>query len=207
VAFFIQVAFFISAAPVIESPLAAALNHVLAAEPWARERLAPFAGQTLELRAPPWPQLVFEIRDGGLLQPGAPHAEASLSILVKPDAPAALLRGEHHFLRAVEVSGNPRLAEAVMFLLRHLRWDFEEDLARVFGDVVAERMGGAVRGFAAWQADAARRLSESAAVYATQEKKLLVGRADFEPFAHEVARLRDAIERLEQKVLRRETAP
>ena len=35
-----------------ESPVAAALNHLLEAESWARERLAPFAGETLELREP-----------------------------------------------------------------------------------------------------------------------------------------------------------
>jgi ubiquinone biosynthesis protein UbiJ len=202
------VAFFISVAMafMIEAPIAAALNHVLGAEPWARERLAPFAGQIVELRAPPWPRLAFAVREDGLLRPAAPHATASLCIALKADAPAALLRSEEHFLRAVEVTGNPKLAEAVMFLARHLRWDFEEDLARLFGDVLAQRLGGAVRGFAAWQADAARRLAGSAAVFATQERNLLVGRADLDAFADEVARLRDAVERLEQRVRRHDQA-
>ena len=33
-----------------ESPFAAGLNHLLESESWARERLAPFAGETIELR-------------------------------------------------------------------------------------------------------------------------------------------------------------
>ena len=33
------------------------LNRLLAAEPWARERLAPFAGEGIEVRAPLLPSL------------------------------------------------------------------------------------------------------------------------------------------------------
>ena len=44
-----------------ESPFAAALNLMLESEPWARERLAPFAGEVLELRAPPLPALRFSV--------------------------------------------------------------------------------------------------------------------------------------------------
>jgi len=45
----------------LETPLVAAINRVLEAEGWARERLAPFAGEALELRAPPLPALRFSI--------------------------------------------------------------------------------------------------------------------------------------------------
>jgi ubiquinone biosynthesis protein UbiJ len=38
------------------------LNRLLAAEPWARLRLAPFAGETVELRAPPLHGLAGEGR-------------------------------------------------------------------------------------------------------------------------------------------------
>ncbi len=38
-------------------PFSLALNHLLEREPWARERLAPFAGRTVELRNPPFPAL------------------------------------------------------------------------------------------------------------------------------------------------------
>ena len=55
-----------------ESPIAAALNHLLESEPWARERLAPFAGEALELRAPPLPALRFLVAaDGRLSAAGA----------------------------------------------------------------------------------------------------------------------------------------
>lgn len=186
----------------IANLLAAALNHLLEAEEWARERLAPFAGETVELAALPLAPLRLTIQAGGLLRPAQQGAEPSLKVGLRTEAPAALLRGEEHFLRALEISGNAKLANEVMFLARHLRWDFEEDLSRLFGDVAAHRMAEAGRGFAAWQADAGRRLADSLAQYAVEERKLVLGRGELDAHAAAVARLRDALERLEQRVRR-----
>jgi ubiquinone biosynthesis protein UbiJ len=185
-----------------DNPFVLALNHVLRQQAWARARLAPFAGETLELRGPPLPALRLTIEEGGLVRGAAGDAAASLVVVLKPDAPAALVRGEAHFLRAVEVSGNARLADEVMALARELRWDFEEDLSRVFGDVAAHRLADGIRAFGAWQADAGSRLAESLAAYVTDEARLLAQRAELEALARETARLRDAIERLEQRMRR-----
>ena len=181
---------------------AAALNHLLAAEPWARERLAPFAGETIELASPPFPAVRLVIAQGGLTEPASDEAVPSLRIVLLPHAAGALLRGEEHFMRAVEVSGNAKLAEAVMALVRHLRWDFEEDLSRVLGDVAARRLAGAARDFFSWQADSAQRLAESLAEYVTEEKKLVIRRAELDSLAETIAGLRDGVERLEQRVRR-----
>ena len=186
----------------IETPVLAALNHVLRMEAWARERLAPFAGEVIEIQGAPLRPLRVAIAEGGLL--GAPPADAQPALVVrlKPEAPSAALRGEEHLMRAVEVSGNARLADAVMHLVRHLRWDFEEDLSRLFGDVAAHRLARGARALAAWAPEAARRLAESLAVYAADEAKLVVGRDEADAFAADVARLRDAVERLEARVRR-----
>jgi ubiquinone biosynthesis protein UbiJ len=181
-------------------PFSFALNRLLEAEPWARERLAPFAGMCVELRAPPFPSLSFVILPGGTLEAGG--QDPALTITVRPDALPALLQSEEHFVRSVDVAGDERLAAEVMTLLRHLRWDAEEDLSRLLGDVAAHRIMGLARGFAAWQADAARRLAGALADYAVEEQRVLVPKAEFEAFAADVSRLRDAVERLEKRVRR-----
>ena len=192
-----------------ESPFAAALNRLLDAEPWARERLAPFAGEVLELRAPPLPALRFAIAaDGrlapaaadGRLAPAAAETIASLVITAGPGALAAALQGEEQLLRAVEVAGNARLASEVMFLFRHLRWDAEEAAAKVVGDVAAHRLAEFTRGVVSWHADAARRVAEGLVEYATEERPLLVTRGELEGVAAAHARLRDGLERLEKRI-------
>ncbi len=183
-----------------ESPFAAALNRLLQAESWARERLRPFASETLELRAPPLPRLRFTINSEGCLGTALPDAEPSLTITIRPDALAAAVKGEDHLLRSIDVAGNASLAAEVMFLVRHLRWDVEEDLAKLVGDVAARRLAGLARDAAAWHADAARRIAGSIVEYAVEEKPMLVKRAALAEFSGSLAKLRDGIERLEKRV-------
>jgi ubiquinone biosynthesis protein UbiJ len=187
---------------VLETPFAAALNHLLRAESWAREALAPFAGETLELRAPPLPSLKLAIAPEGTVVPAPAGAATSLTVTLKPGLAAALLQGQDHVLREVEVSGNARLADAILLLVRHLRWDAEEDLSRVVGDVAAHRLVQAGRDVAAWQRDTAQRLAESFSDYLAEEKRVLVRSAELEQLARSVAALRDGLERLGKRVER-----
>jgi ubiquinone biosynthesis protein UbiJ len=176
------------------------LNHLLEAEDWARLRLAPFAGETIELRAPPLPALRLRVLPGGTVAAG--EAKPGLVMTLKPVLFAALARGEEHALRTVSVEGNASLAAEVLVLARHLRWDVEEDLSRFVGDVAAHRLAEAGRAFAAWHVDAAQRLASAVADYATEEKQVLARRADLEALGESLARLRDAIARLEKRVER-----
>jgi len=176
------------------------LNHLLDREDWARRKLEPFAGESVELAAALLPALRFTIQPGGRVDAGG--KTASLTVKLKPGVLAALARGEEHLMREVEVSGNARLAAGVMALVRHLRWDPEEDLSAVIGDVAAHRVVQTARSFAAWQMDAARRIAEALADYFAQEKRVLVRQPDFRAFAGDVAGLRDAVERLAKRVER-----
>jgi ubiquinone biosynthesis protein UbiJ len=186
-----------------ESPFVSALNHLLEAEAWARGRLEPFAGETLELRAPPLPRLRFTIAPDGRLAAG-PDAAAkpSLVITLGPGTLAAAAKSEDHLLRSIEVAGNARLASEVMFLARHLRWDVEEDVAGFIGDAAAHRLVGWARQAVAWHADAARRVAEGFVEYAAEEQHLLVTRAELEEVAAAHARLRDGLARLEKRIER-----
>jgi len=186
---------------VLESPVVAALNHLLQAEPWARERLAPFAGAQLELRAPPLPALRFAVSGEGTLEPAAAAAgEPALVVTLRPAVLPAAARGADHVLRALEVKGDAKLAAEALYLMRHLRWDAEEDLSRLVGDAAAHRLAGLARELVRWHADAARRLAEGLVEYAVDEARLLVPRAELDTLAAANARLRDALERLEKRI-------
>jgi ubiquinone biosynthesis protein UbiJ len=185
-------------------PFSLALNHLLEAEPQARERLAGFAGAVVELRAPPLPGLTFTILPGGRVEAGG--ADAVLVVTVKPEFLAALGKGDDHLMRAIEVSGDPQLAAEVMWLVRHLRGALpdiaEEDLSRVVGDVAAHRLAQGARSLFAWQSDVVRRLAESFADYVTEENRMVVSRTEHDGFAAGVAGLRDALERLDKRISR-----
>ena len=176
------------------------LNRLLEREAWARQRLIPFAGACVELRAPMLPPVRFTLLPEGLVAAGG--APPELTIVVKPDIVSALGKGEDALTRAVEVSGNAALAAEAMQLARYLRWDIEEDLSRLLGDVAAHRIVETARDFGRWQLDVARRLAESFAGYAADEARVLVRRAELEAHRERVAALRDAVERLGKRLER-----
>lgn len=194
----------------LETPWVAALNHLLGTQAWARARLALYSGETIEFAAPPLPSLRLYIEPDGLTAPATGEAAPALVVRLRPTALAALVRGEDHFLRAIEVSGDPALAAEILHLARHLRWDVEEDISHLTGDIVAHRVLGAVQAFGAWQRDALRRTADGLMEYAAGEGQMLVPRVAFDAHARGVAALRDALDRVAQRlegVASRHSAP
>ena len=131
------------------------LNHVLQQEPEAQARLKRQAGRLVEAH---WRN--FSVRlvatPAGLLDLGPLSQVADLTLTVAEDSPLALaqaaLRGEKP---AVRIAGDVQLAAEVQWLVDHVRWDLEEDLAGIVGDApahaigsMARRMADAVRQFA-----------------------------------------------------------
>ena len=125
------------------------LNHVLQQEPEAQARLKRQAGRLVEAH---WRH--FSVRllatPAGLLDLGPVTQAPDLTLTLTEESPFALaqsgLRGDKP---AVRIAGDVQLAAEVQWLVDHVRWDLEEDLARVFGDAPAHLMGGAMRRMAA----------------------------------------------------------
>ena len=177
-----------------------ALNHLLNAEAWARDKLKPYAGQCVEFRSPPLPALRLDILDSGLLRAAAQDAAPNLVVTIGPGALPAMLRGEEALLREIGIEGNADLAGTVQYLFRHLRWDLAEDLSQVFGDVLAQRMVSEGKRFAAWNREAAEKLAQNVVEYWTEERPLLARPAEVRQFLADVDQLRDDLARLEKRI-------
>src|SRR5260221_5970236 len=178
------------------------LNHLLEQQPWAAERLNPLAGQAVEFRCPPFQDLRFAITDNGLLDRARAETASALVVKLTPGALPFLLARDETARKRVEIEGSADLAGAVDYLFGHLSWDFEEDLSKVFGDIVAHRLASGGKALAAWQGDTALRLAESFAEYWTEEQPLLARPADVEKFCRKVDTLRDDVARLEKRIER-----
>jgi ubiquinone biosynthesis protein UbiJ len=160
-------------------------NHVLDGASWARERLARFAGRSLEVRAPLLPSLLLTITAQGRLEAGGTD-------------PAAIV----HAGPRPRFSGDADLASELEALSGTLRWDVEEDLSRVLGDVLAHRAAEAGRTLWRWPADSVARVGEALAAYASDEGGLAVRRPEAAALADSLARLTRELDALEKRVAR-----
>lgn len=124
------------------------LNHVLMQEPQAMERLVRQKGRVVRMQ---WRTMTFKVlvTPAGLLDVAAPDAQADLSLVITEESPLAiaqeLLQGGKP---AVRIEGDVQLAAEVSWLIDHVRWDLEEDLARLMGDAPAHALVQAGRSMA-----------------------------------------------------------
>lgn len=181
----------------------AVLNRLLAREPWAREKLAPFAGRAARFELGPL-ALTLAVREGGVV--GASEAPPDVTISLDPAVAPAALFEPAAALRNVRLAGDAEFAQALSFVLQNLRPEPEEELARFVGDAAAVRIMDALRAAAAQLREGSQRLAASAADYFVAENPMLAARAEVETFSREVNALRDAVERLDKRIEQLERA-
>lgn len=176
---------------------AAALNHMLAREPWARAALAPFAGRSARLQAAPFSVQLAIVADGSFSADAGPP---TVTIGVDAAALPRVLLEPKAALRNVRLEGDAEFAQALSNVLQKLRPEPEEELARFVGDAAAVRVVALLRAALAGAREAGGRLAVQAADYLVAENPMLVSRQEMEAFAADVARLRDDVERLAKRI-------
>lgn len=187
-------------AMILDRPFVAALNHLLVDESWARALLQPFAGAVVRVALPPVASHTLLIEPTGLVGVADAAAVPRVTLRLPPRAVAGLALDRDNALDAATFEGDAALADALRQLVTQLRWDAEDDLARVVGDIPARRIAGAGRALADWRRDASRRLAENTREYLAEESRLIVGADESRRFASDVDALRAALERLEARV-------
>ena len=139
----------------LQDKLVLLLNHVLGQEPAATERLRRQQGQCIQVSWRDY-RLQWLITPAGLLTRAEADVAADLHLHINQDQPLSLLqtlaKGEKPTMR---IDGDVMLAADINWLVDHVRWDIEADLARILGDAPAhllvdgvQRMVHALRQFA-----------------------------------------------------------
>ena len=150
------------------------VNHVIAAEPAAVARLAPHAGRTVHIELAGWPKLLpavgpftFRITPAGLVErlaadasPGAPDLRIAVDAANPALALTRVVAGERP---QVVVSGDAAFATDIDWLIDNLRWDLQDDLARLVGAAPARQIARVGGWFAAGVREGAKVLRDLAA--------------------------------------------
>lgn len=172
------------------------LNHLLEGANWARARLVPFAGRRARFDMPPF-AFGFEIAPDGGVIPNPDPDVTDVIIRLPADTPFLLPQGLDKVMAQASVEGNAEFATELSFVFRNLRWDAEEDLSKLVGDIAARRIVQGANRFIDWHKQATTNLAENVAEYLTIENPVLVSR-------DELIALRDAIDQLDADLNRAE---
>ncbi len=119
------------------------LNHVLMQEPVARDRLQRQKGRQVQVR---WRDQVFQccFTPAGLVEFVSNETSSKAADLVLRVNESSPLNLAHTVLQGnkppIHIEGDVQLAAEVNWLFDHVRWDPEEDVARLIGDAPAHTL-------------------------------------------------------------------
>ncbi len=203
---------FRSVAQVTTEFLVRSINHLLEQQPSARREMATHSGAVFRVTPIlPWRPLPgapahvdFTIAEQGhLVAGGQTEPRVTLQFEVSAATALAFLKdGQAGAMRRVRIEGDAALATAIAGLARQLRWDVEEDLSHLVGDVAAHRLVRTARAGAAEGQDLFNRVRTAGLRWLIDEERVLVGQAELDALRGELRRLRDDVERFGKRIER-----
>lgn len=189
----------------LDRQVADLVNHLLARAAWATDTLRPFGGAVVDVAIGP-ARWRLAITAAGLLATVDADTPPALHVVLDPFTAVRLAAGDAAARSAVRTEGDDALARAVWHVAMHLRWDLEDDLAALTGDVLAHRIATALRGAARSAGDSIHRAGLALAEYLTEEGGHTPPRQELAAFCQDVDASRDAVERLAQRIAALERA-
>jgi ubiquinone biosynthesis protein UbiJ len=142
--------------------------------------------------------LAFAVTVGGLFEPVG-EGDIDVTVTLPANTPLVALQGIDRAMAGAHVTGNAEFATALSFVLKNLRWDAEEDISKLVGDIAAHRLVAVSSRLTLWQKQAARNVAENVAEYLCEESRLLVPSREFRDFGEDLADFARRIESLESR--------
>lgn len=176
------------------------LNHLLRRESWARKRLQASAGKVIRLHIPSFATLSLIIQDNGELAVASADAVPHATIRLPHNRIPELLRHPEDTDRHIRITGDRAFATGLIAIARHLRWDIEQDLSMLTGDMLAHRLTKTARSLIQWHQETARNLSQAVAEYWLEEQPLLAKPPYISQFSRHVSELWNQTGQLEQRL-------
>jgi ubiquinone biosynthesis protein UbiJ len=126
------------------------INHILLKEPQALERLKRQKGRSIEIK---WHQFACRVNctPAGLIeltqqvplqaQTHLPKAPDLAIELMEPSVISLIQMFANAVKPPLHIQGDVQLAAEINWLVDHVKWDLEDDLAKIVGDVNAHQLG------------------------------------------------------------------
>ena len=187
------------------------LNQAIRLDPETPRRLAPMHGRVIEIQLTGPALSLYLIPEPNGIQLLSQFEGDADCILRGSPLDLARMRNTREsadqlFSGKVEISGDHHLAQQFGDFLSGLDLDWEEQLSKLTGDLLAHEIGTSARALFGWAGNQTHTLEQNLQEYLQEELRLTPSRLEIEPFLHDVDRIRDDVERLEARIARLRSA-
>jgi ubiquinone biosynthesis accessory factor UbiJ len=175
------------------------LQHLTNQNEWSRPHLQPFAGKVVAFDFVLAKANLLILEDGSLALGGETHAPEA-NIHVPPSLALRLLVGDENAKMHIKIDGDAHLATEISKVLQHMRWDIEEDLSKVVGDIAAYKIGEVSKKSFAEVKKQSINAAEMLSEYWQEEKNILAKKRHVEQFNADVDTLKSDVARFSKRL-------
>ena len=173
------------------------LNHVLSQNDWMSSRLKKFHNKNILIKISEI-SMFFKVNKQGLLEhiSQVKNPDASISMPIKSFVNQII----HKENKGITIKGDIDLAKEVSEILKKIKWDVEEDLSKIIGDVAANRLGVMGGKFLNESKKVTISIAEAFKEYWEEEKPLIAKKTRVHQFLAEIDNISEDTERIEAKI-------
>jgi len=184
----------------LSSAALAPFNHILLSESWARKRLQPHTGKTVQLCITPFLSIALTVQKNGELSAAAIGASIDTTATFTLGLLPRLFTHDEDAYSEISMSGDDAFAEELIYIGKNLHWDVEQDLSMIMGDIFAHRIVQTSKNIKYWHNETVQNLSEAMKEYWLEEQPLLANSSHTKEFIDDVNVLSKKVEQLEIRI-------
>lgn len=175
------------------------LQHLIAQNSWANVMLQPFAGKSVQINISPVSSALVILENGSLAMVGETNI-ADATVTIPPSLLLRLIAKDEAARLQINITGDTYLASELAKVFTHMRWDYEDDLSKLVGDVPAYKVGQFGRQTVQSVKETGIHLAEMLAEYWQEENSLIAKKRHVEEFNAQVDTLRADVDRFEKRL-------
>ncbi len=174
------------------------LQHITNQNNWSRPYLTPFSGKIVQFDFVLLKANLLILEDGSLSLAGE-TAVADATVHIPPSLALRLLAKDEAAKMFIKIDGDTHLATEFGKVLQNMRWDIEEDLSHVMGDIAAFKIGELSKKAFAEMKQQSINAAEMLSEFWQEEKPILAKKSHLEQFNVDVDTLKSDVARLEKR--------
>ena len=180
------------------------LQHLTNQNNWSRPHLQPFAGKVVQFNFTLIKVNLLILEDGSLAIAGDSYnnknSAPEANIHVTPSLALRLIANDENAKIQIKIDGDTHLATEISKVLQNMRWDMEEDLSKLTGDIAAHKMGEITRKTLSEAKKQTISLAEMLSEYWQEEQPLLAKKRHVEQFNMQVDTIKSDVARFEKRL-------
>jgi ubiquinone biosynthesis protein UbiJ len=182
----------------LQGPITQLLQHLINQNSWAHALLQPFAGKSVRLDFLLAKATLVILENGNLAVAGETNIPDA-TVTIPPGLLLRLIAKDESAKMQIRVEGDTHLASELSKVFSNIRWDYEDDLSKVVGDIPASKLGQFLRKSTSTVKATGTNLSEMLFEYWQEEKPMIAKKRHVEQFNQAVDILRADVDRLEKR--------